>query len=59
MINILMTSFSHVLTFSNVFSCICFYTGTPDNLNTTPDEHNLLELLADIDYQWYVIGLVL
>ena len=54
-----MTSFSHVLTFSNVFLCICFYTGTTDILNTTPDEHNLLELLADIDYQWYVIGLVL
>ena len=24
-----------------------------------PDEHNLLKLLADIDDQWYVIGLAL
>ena len=32
------------------------YSGTPDILNTAPDEHNLLELLADIDHLWYVIG---
>ena len=47
-----MASFFHVLT----FSYICFYIGTPDILNPVPDEHNLLEILADIDHQWYVIG---
>ena len=36
-----------------------FYAGTPDILNTAPDAHNLLELLADIDHQWYVIGTAL
>ena len=36
-----------------------FYVGTPDILNTAPDEHDLLELLADIDHQWYVIGVAL
>ena len=51
-----MASFFHVLTFSNVVLCICFYVGTPDILNPAPDEYNLLEILADIDYQWYVIG---
>ena len=30
--------------------------GTPDILQTVPDEHNLLKLLADIDHQWCVIG---
>ena len=44
----------------NNFYVLClklyFYVGTPDILNTTPDEHNLLKLLANIDHQWYVIG---
>ena len=51
-----MASFFHILTFSNVFLCTCFYVGTQVILNTAPDEHNLLELLVDIDHLWYVIG---
>ena len=31
----------------------------PDILNTTPNEHQLLDLLIDIDYQWHEIGLAL
>ena len=31
----------------------------PDTLNTTPVEHDLIELLADISNQWYEIGLAL
>ena len=39
-----------------MFKFLFFYAGSPDILNATPDEHNLLELLADISDQWYVIG---
>ena len=28
-------------------------------LNTAPDEHNQLELIANIDHLWFVIGLAL
>ena len=30
--------------------------GTPDVLSTAPNERKLVELLADIDDQWFVIG---
>ena len=35
------------------------FTATPDILNTVPDEHILLELIADIDDKWHEIGLSL
>ena len=34
----------------------CFYAGTPNILNTAPGEHTLLELLADVDHLWFLIG---
>ena len=36
-----------------------FYAGTPDILNTAPDQHNILESLPNIDHQWCVIGTAL
>ena len=36
-----------------------FLADTPDILNTAPDKHNLLELLANISHQWYAIGTAL
>ena len=35
------------------------FTATPDILNTVPDEHILLELIANIDDKWHEIGLSL
>ena len=39
--------------------CLNIYFYTPDILSTAPDEHNLFELLADIDHQWCVIATAL
>lgn len=43
--------------------CVHFYlidsSSVPDVLNTYPDKNKLLNLLADIDNQWYEIGLAL
>ena len=36
-----------------------FYAGIPDILNTAPDKHKLLDLLANSSHQWYVIGTAL
>ena len=33
-----------------------FFAGAPDILNTASDVHSLVELLADIDHQWFQIG---
>ena len=33
-----------------------FNAGNPDILKNAPDEHKLVELLPDMDYQWYEIG---
>ena len=32
------------------------FAGAPDILNTAPDEHSLVKLLADIKNQWFAIG---
>ena len=42
-----------------MFKSLFFYAGTPDILETIPDEHDLLELLVDINDQWNIIGLAL
>ena len=39
-----------------MFKSLFLNAGSPDILNTAPDEDNLVELLADIDNQWFVIG---
>ena len=33
-----------------------FFADAPDILKTTPDEYNLVELLADIKNQWFPVG---
>ena len=33
-----------------------FFADPSDILNTAPDEHDLVELLADIKHQWFPIG---
>ena len=33
-----------------------FFADASDILNTAPDEHDLVELLADIKHQWFPIG---
>ena len=42
-----------------MFLNLTFYAGTPAILNPPLDEYNLLELLANISHQWYVIGTAL
>ena len=32
-----------------------FFAGAPHILNTAPDVHRLVELLADMDHQWFQI----
>ena len=41
------------------FNSNYFFYFYADIVNTAPDKHKLVKLLAEISHQWYVIGMAL